>query len=62
MKTTNLPTHNLLDLVHNDLCCINIPSLANARYILIFIDDLSIFPWAYFLKNKNRVFEKFKEF
>jgi hypothetical protein len=33
-----------------------------ARYILTFIDDLSCFTWVYFLKNKNLVFEKFKEF
>jgi transposase InsO family protein len=53
---------NLLELVHNDVCCINLPSLAGARYILTFIDDLSHFTWVYFLKNKNLVFEKFKEF
>jgi hypothetical protein len=52
----------LLELVHSDLCCINLPSLAGARYILTFIDDLSHFTWVYFLKNKNHVFEKFKEF
>jgi hypothetical protein len=29
---------------------------------LTFIDDLSHFTWVFFLKNKNLVFEKFKEF
>jgi len=41
----------------------NKPSLASAlNYILTFIDDFSKFAWVYFLKNKNHVFEKFKEF
>jgi hypothetical protein len=53
---------NLLELVHNVVCCINIPSLVGARYILTSIDDLSHFTWVYFLKNKNLVFEKLKEF
>jgi len=53
---------NLLELVHNDVCCINLPSLAGARYILTFIDDLSHFNWVCFLKCKNYVFEKLKEF
>jgi hypothetical protein len=53
---------NLLELVHSDVCCINLPSLAGARYILTFIDDFSHFTWVFFLKNKNLVFEKFKEF
>jgi hypothetical protein len=53
---------HLLELVHNDLSCINLPSLVDARYILTFIDDLSRFTWVFFVKNKNRVFERFKEF
>jgi hypothetical protein len=53
---------NILELVHNYLCCINIPSLAGARYIFTFIDYLSRFIWVYLLKNKNHVFENFKEF
>ena len=53
---------NPLELVHNDPCCINKPSLESARYVLIFINDLSHYTWVYFLKNKNHVFERFKEF
>jgi hypothetical protein len=53
---------DLLVQVHSDVCCINLPSLVGARYILTFIDDLSHFTWVYFLKNKNLVFENFKEF
>jgi len=53
---------NLLELVHNDVYCINLPSLVGARYILTFIDDFSRFRWVFLLKNNNLVFEKFKEF
>jgi hypothetical protein len=53
---------NLLDQIHIDVCCINLPSLVGVRYILTFIDDFSRFTWFYFLKNKNPVFEKLKEF
>jgi hypothetical protein len=44
--------HNLSKLVHSVLCCINLPSLAGAMYILNFIDDLSHFTWVYSLKKK----------
>ena len=53
---------NPLDLVHSDLCNINKTSLASARYVLSFIDDISCYTWVYFLKNKSHVFEIFKEF
>jgi hypothetical protein len=56
------PASNLFELVHSELCCINKPSLAGAGYVFTFIDDLSHYNWVYFLKNKNRVFERFKEF
>jgi hypothetical protein len=49
-------------MVLSDLCCSNLPSLVGARYIFTFIDDLPHFMWVYFLKKKNHVFEKFKEF
>ena len=53
---------NPLSLVHSDLCCINKPSLAGVRYVLTFIDDVSHYTQVYFLKNKSRVFELFKDF
>jgi hypothetical protein len=53
---------NLLELFHNDVCCINLPSLEGVRYILTFIDDFCCFMWVFFLKNKNIVFENFKDF
>ena len=53
---------NPVDLIHNDIFCINKPSLAGAMYVLTFIDDLPHYNWVYFLKNKSHVFEIFKEF
>ena len=33
-----------------------------AWYFLIFVDDKSMFTWAYFIRRKNNVFKYFKEF
>jgi hypothetical protein len=55
-------TQNLLELVHSDVCYINLSSLEGARNILTFIDNFSHFTWVFFLKNKKLVFEKLKEF
>ena len=49
---------NPLELVHSDLCCINKPSLAGARYVITFIDHLSCYTWVYLLKNKSHAFER----
>jgi len=51
-----------LELVQNDLCWTNKPSLVGAKYVLTFNDDFSKFTCVYFLKNKIHVFEHFKEF
>ena len=53
--------HKQLELVQNDMCCMNEPSLASVSHILTFIDDISRFTWVYFLKNKNFIFEMFKD-
>ena len=37
-------------------------SLSGFEYYITFIDDYSRKTWIYFLKAKNEVFEKFKEF
>ena len=36
--------------------------LSGYEYYVTFIDDYSIKTWIYFLKTKNEVFKKFKEF
>ena len=48
---------SLLELVHSDLCCINKPSLAGAKYVLTLIGDISHYTWVYFLNNKSHFFE-----
>lgn len=53
----------LLEIVHSDVCGpINTASNGGAKYIHTFIDDKSQYVHVYFLKKKDKVFEKFKEF
>ena len=52
-----------LHLVHSDLIGpLEHPSILGFTYVLTFIDDYSRRIWVYFLKQKNEVFDKFKEF
>ena len=37
-------------------------SLSRYAYYVYFIDDFSRKTWVYFMKNKDKVFSKFKEF
>ena len=39
----------------------DVPSLSGSKYFLSFIDDKSRYVWAYILKHKSDVFEKFIE-
>ena len=56
-------TIKALDLIHSDLMGpLPTPSYGKSRYVLIFIDDFSIYCWVYFLKQKYEVFEIFKVF
>jgi hypothetical protein len=52
----------ILDLVHSDLVGPLDSSLGGNRWILTFIDDFSRMAFTYFLKFKDQVFSKFKEF
>lgn len=54
--------NSILDLVHVDLCEMNLLSLGGAKYFLLFKDDFSHFRTVYFLKAKNEVFFKLKTF
>jgi transposase InsO family protein len=38
------------------------PSISKARFVLIFVDDLSRFTWIYFPKKKYEVFQHLKYF
>lgn len=37
-------------------------SIAGSQYFLLFIDEYSRMTFIYFLKHKNEVFKRFKEF
>jgi hypothetical protein len=52
MNIVSNMSKTILELVHNDLCSLNKPSLASARYILTFIDDFSRYAWVYLSKNR----------
>ena len=39
----------------------SVTSIGGARYHITFIDDFSRKVWVYFLKQKSKVFQKFKE-
>ena len=56
-------TKGTFELIHLDVCGpMYSTSLSGFEYYITFIDDFSIKTWTYFLKAKNEVFEKFKEF
>jgi hypothetical protein len=53
----------VLDIIHSDVCGpMSAASLRRYVYYVSFIDDFSCKTWIYFLKAKNEVFNKFKEF
>ena len=61
-KTGGKRARKILDLVHSDVCGqMDVPSLSGSKYFLSFIDDKSRYVWAYILKHKSDVFEKFIE-
>ncbi|KAI5330256.1 hypothetical protein L3X38_029654 [Prunus dulcis] len=52
-----------LELVHTDICGpMQIASMSENRYFLLFIDDYTRMVWVYFLRNKSNAFECFKKF
>jgi hypothetical protein len=49
--------------VHSDVCePISITSILERMYYVFFIDDFSRKTWFYFLKTKDEVFNRFREF
>jgi hypothetical protein len=53
----------ILELIHSDVCGpMSSTSLSGYVYYVSFIDDYSCKTWVYFLKSKDEVLEKFKEF
>ena len=53
----------ILEIVHSDVCGpMEENSLGGSRYFVTFIDDKSRFTAVYFMKRKDQVLEKFKEY
>ena len=53
----------ILEIIHCDVCGpMSSISLSEYAYYVCFIDDFSRKTWVYFMKNKDEVFSKFKEF
>ena len=54
---------SILEIIHSDVCGpMSSNSLSGYAYYVSFIDDFSRKTWVYFMKNKDEVFGKFKEF
>ena len=55
--------HQLLQLVHSDLCGpMNVDSVGGNKYVLTFTDDYTRYVTAYFIKSKSEVLSKFVEY
>ena len=53
----------ILEIIHSDVCgSMSSNSLRGYVYYIYFIDDFSRKTCIYFMKNKDEVFSKFKEF
>ena len=52
----------LLEIVHSDLCMVEIPTHGGSRYFITFIDDFSRKAWIFFLKQKSEACNAFKTF
>jgi hypothetical protein len=56
-------SEEILQLVHNDVFGnVSVPSLGKYMYYVSFIDDLLRNTLIYFLRNKSKFFDGFKEF
>ena len=51
-----------LELVHSDLCYVEVPSNGGNKYFITFIDDFSKKAWVYFLKKKSDACEVLKNY
>jgi len=60
---SNSRAKSVLGLIHSDICGpMSTKSLSGVEYFITFIDDHSRKTWIYFLKTKDEVFDRFKEF
>jgi len=51
-----------LEIVHSNLCIVEIPTHGGRRNFITFIDDFSRKTWVYFLKQKSEAYDAFKSF
>lgn len=51
-----------LEIVHSDLCSLEVQSHGGSKYFVTFIDDLSRKTWIYFLRQKSDACDVFKQF
>ena len=61
----NVPDHasEVMEIIHSDVCGpMNTDSLGKTRYFVTFIDDFSRYVSIYYIKHKDEVLERFKEF
>ena len=59
----NSKAKGIIDIINSDICGpMQTTSLSGYSYYASFIDDYSKKTWIYFLKKKDEVFERFKEF
>ena len=52
----------MLEIVHSNLCLIEIPTHGGSKYSIMFIDDFSRKTWLYSLKQKSEACDAFKMF
>jgi transposase InsO family protein len=59
----DIKVEGVLELIHSDVCGPMLSSsISGYVYYVSFIDDYSRKTWVYFLKSKDEVISKFKEF
>ncbi len=62
MKPAEHAQH-ILELIHMDMCGpMQTPSIGGSRYFITFTDNVSKKTWIYFLKSKDQVYTKFRQF
>ena len=61
--SSKIKAKGILEIIHSDVCGpMSSSSLSGYVYYVSFVDDFSRKTWIYFMKNKDEVFSKFKEF
>ena len=62
-QRSNNRAMSVLGLIHSDICGpMSTRALSGVEYFVTFIDDHSKKTWISFLKTKDKVFNRFKEF